>query len=826
MLGHFKWLPICLLGIQQKPVSSLRSQFEMMTTPKSKIAAPASPHVRKISEALEVPKPPSTQSTPRQSLDVPYRPHQRTQSETSEKRIPPEPPKPRRSRPSTPPQKPRPTPILPPGPQASPPRLNVTSPKSPPKQLDLSGATLNFAGSSTNRSAPSSPRPSLSASGHFRIPSRSISPDGANASILQPQSPRIEAGGFAIPSIAKKTEVRSDVTNKQTAKASMGPPPPVNRAAKARVLSADLGAGFKPATPTKPVASPFNTPPRSGDSTPSLGLDGAPPERRLAAPTGRSPPQPHFGRPATQQGVPERHRRNGSNGRGQRGSSKERRLGSGGNDASYFPRKQDSDTSEARPNLPPRRELAPSRISAEVPARTSTDVPRPSALSLGFASRSATTSTRISSTGSIPPPPSPRQASSGSATVDGRNANRQQTQLPALPARSQTVRASPSGGIQESRSVVVRRSDANDLDQVARDPSKEYPDPSQANRRAPCFKDTPKSISTTYDLRLIDVCGEYVCCAGPATRVWSLLTGKMILSMTHGEGVRVTSVCFKPAERVEDEGNLLWLGTNWGEILEVDISTRKTIASNPHAHVRREIIKIYRNAAELWTLDDEGKLFVWPVDESGAPNLMNGVAQPRLPRGHTASLAIDKHLWLATGKEIRVFQPNAVAEHATEVTEQPLMQQNIGEVSSATTFPSQPELIYFGHSDGKISIYSRQTFTCQGVFNVSAHKVNSLSGVGRYLWAGYSSGNMFVYDTSTSPWIVKKEWKAHKMPVVSMVADRSSIWTLGRSQVVSLGLDNMVKVWDGLLEQDWLGKNLDLESTATWLTCPLRQRNA
>ena len=276
--------------------------------------------------------------------------------------------------------------------------------------------------------------------------------------------------------------------------------------------------------------------------------------------------------------------------------------------------------------------------------------------------------------------------------------------------------------------------------------------------------------------------------------------------MTHGEGVKITALCFRPSRDSKTEGNYLWLGTNWGEILEVDISLRKTVSSNHELHARREIIRIYRHAAELWSLDDEGKLVVWPVDAGGSPLLSNGALNPRLPRGHTASLVVDNHLWLVTGKEIRVFRPSAVPSQAAEVTEHPLIQQSVGEIATAAVSASQSDLIYFGHTDGMISVYSRKTFTCQHIFNVSTYKVACLVGVGRFLWAGYSSGVIHVYDTTTRPWTIKKEWKEHAMPVVSIVADRSSIWTLQRLQVVSLGMDNVVKIWDGILEDDWIGE--------------------
>jgi hypothetical protein len=65
---------------------------------------------------------------------------------------------------------------------------------------------------------------------------------------------------------------------------------------------------------------------------------------------------------------------------------------------------------------------------------------------------------------------------------------------------------------------------------------------------------------------------------------------------------------------------------------------------------------------------------------------------------------------------------------------------------------------------------------------------------------------IYVYDTSCTPWKVLKDWKAHDKPIAGIVADRSSIWKLDRLQVASLGTDTMLRIWDGMLKSDWLGK--------------------
>ena len=92
-----------------------------------------------------------------------------------------------------------------------------------------------------------------------------------------------------------------------------------------------------------------------------------------------------------------------------------------------------------------------------------------------------------------------------------------------------------------------------------------------------------------------------------------------------------------------------------------------------------------------------------------------------------------------------------------------------------------------------------------GMVNVTMYKINTMAGVGDYLWAAYNTGMVHVYDTTKNPWIVRKDWRAHDNPVISLIADPSSSYKMDKFQVVSLGADNVVRNWDGSLQEDWLG---------------------
>ena len=345
----------------------------------------------------------------------------------------------------------------------------------------------------------------------------------------------------------------------------------------------------------------------------------------------------------------------------------------------------------------------------------------------------------------------------------------------------------------------------------------DYPDASITNRRPPYCRRGPQEIDTGYDSRQVAICGRYVVTAGHLTRAWDLASQEMVLSLGHLEReIRVTSLAFKPGAKASEEGLRLWLGTNYGELQEVDILTQHIVHTKTGPHERREIVRIYRHQNSMWTLDDGGKLCVWPAGDTGLPDLQRNPSSHRVPRGHTFSIKIQGSFWLATGKDIRVFRPSA-SESEFSIPQNPLSHPAVGSVTSGAVIAGQLDRVYFGHTDGKVTIYSIVDYTCLGVISVSVYKINSLAGAGFYLWAGYNTGWMYVYDTRTQPWTIKKEWLAHNSPVLNIITDRSSLWKDGVLRVMSLGADNALRLWDGTLEDDWLGSH----SRIICLSCKL-----
>ena len=449
---------------------------------------------------------------------------------------------------------------------------------------------------------------------------------------------------------------------------------------------------------------------------------------------------------------------------------------------------------EIRPGLPPRRMTEKALRSSqsmrlnEARIISTGRIARQNTQSMAILPDPAPRSSRaITPASDFLPPPKRTGTSDNLDTYP----NQKKVLAPASDAPSTPIDAtSPVRGVDQPANVL------NTLD---------YPDASQTNRRPPAIKQGIHEVDTTYDTRLFDFCGDYLCTTGYLTRAWDMSSGSVVMNLGHGEQTKVTALAFKPGATAEEEGLRLWMGTNFGDLYEVDIRTQSIISTKSFAHSRREIIKIYRNQNSMWSLDDSGNLSVWSPDESGLPNMQNNPLLHRVPKGHTFSLVVHRRLWLATGRDIRVFNPGSSIDGGFQLTLQPLSQQSAGEVTSGTVVSTQDDRVYFGHSDGKVTVYSTNDLSCLGIVNVSVYKISALAGAGDYLWAGYNTGMIYVYDTRTQPWTTKKDWHAHSNPVASIVVDRSSVWKTGSLHVASLGTDNAVRLWDGMLEEDWLG---------------------
>ncbi|RYO52001.1 putative inositol polyphosphate 5-phosphatase [Alternaria arborescens] len=790
-------------GSSIKPVSSLRAQFEnLLSTNKS--PAPATPRQRSPGAGDRLPMPEDNRRTDgRISLDMPRdrdyteRPSPSVADYSGSGTVTPRSNTLGRSLWGNP--KPRPTSMMafsPPrsptrSPTRSPPKVTVQSPRSPPKS---SASPIHSPQPSKPISHVALDSPSSASGGKrfFKMPSRNGTP-GVDA---KPVFPSNTGNG------------PSNDPRKGDRPVSSAPPapPPVNRAGKPKIPPKPISVDGAARTNLAPEAtsdavdvSPFSTPPSSsgdsvkGEPSPPV-IPGFSKPKFTPSNNGYFPAHP----PSTDSRIP-----------GKQPFKK------------TMPPPSPNDLPEDRPSLPVRREKDNFDLRKSVqlqraappdlPVRRSFDQTRPGQLVQETNNKFMPPPRRTNTTGAI-------SASPGKALEPPK---------PPPPRNSGEMRRPSQPTVQASQLSQPYTYDSDEEDTGAeKQPATaltDYPDSSQANRRPPVFPDGVAGIPTGYETKLFAICGDYICTTGYVTNVWNVLNGRLLMNLAHGDTVKATAIAFRPAKDVEDEGKRLWLGTNTGEMHEIDIPTQSVVYTKSNAHARSVVTKIFRYASEMWSLDEDGVLHIWPADESGCPSLQQAPLTYRIPRGSTFSIISGSQLWVASTKDIRVYARTSDNNYFQQLTQGPLSQLNVGDVTSGAIISSQPDKMYFGHADGKVTIYSKKSFECLGIVNVSVYKISSLVGVGDFLWAGYSTGMIYVYETKSTPWKVLKDWKAHDKPIAGILADRTSIWKLDRFQVASLGTDSMLRVWDGMMKEDWL-ENLMQQRDSEY--CEFRELSA
>ncbi|KAI0448731.1 Endonuclease/exonuclease/phosphatase [Xylaria acuta] len=771
-----------------KPVSSLRAQFENMNKtkeePSTSAPAPAPASATATTPVLARQRTPSPKPPPVPDTR-PARPKSMIVLDTG--RPKPQPPNPREHATATLrlPQLANPPPLSPK--PVRPPAVLIDPPHSPPHSRALSHPAVDAAALLNPDPTKSPATPVTPSSRPFKIPSRPNTPS------LEPRrsSPRLNTSQPPSPPPPRRS---GELRREREARTSSIVPPPVNRADKPSAHLSTAGDNVprlepKPAPLRPDQRSPFNTPPSTAsapeneESPPMLPTRPARPASHVPSIVRTNTLPAAFDPPPVHPTVVNKRRDPETN-----GSAKP---------ASAPPTKNDP------PALPSRPPTIP-ESTPRIPANSMRPPPPPARASIAGIPETdqiavdTTVATqqpkRIASTPTSQFSPPPARTHGRSMTVD-RTSERAPLALREPPRRIAVTGNSPVN-------IDSPTTAAPGPTQI----TTTYPDASRVNRRPPYAKQGVHEIYTKYDVRKFDVCGEYVCTSGHLTRVWNLHDGELLVSFSHGEGIKATSVAFKPGLNVDREGLRLWIGNNIGEVVEADVATQSIVGNKTNIHGRYEVIKIFRHYNEMWTLDEGGTLHVWGPDGDGVPNLNNSPHQTyRLAKGHTFSIIIGEELWYCTGKEIRIFAPTVDGNNQVQVPMRPLGSEGAGEITSGTVLKSQPGKVYFGHTDGKVSIYSQKDFTCLSVLSISTYKINSLAGTGNHIWAAYNTGKISIYDVRSSPWVVKKDWQAHNdSPALRLIADRASFYRLGYQQVLSLGADNMVRAWDGLLQDDFL----------------------
>ncbi|GAA5978401.1 hypothetical protein JCM10908_004340 [Rhodotorula pacifica] len=454
-------------------------------------------------------------------------------------------------------------------------------------------------------------------------------------------------------------------------------------------------------------------------------------------------------------------------------------------------------TSDALPKLPARHPSVPSVPLPPRPAMSAPPAPE-------FAASSTTTAAPLSALPSavlyVPPPP-PMRAHGAADKI--------------VPKRPTVTSAGGEG------------SSEGEDDETAR--SQEFPDATFANRRPPTHRNR-RHVHTTNQFSAWTVRGSRVVTAHHRLHIWHSTSGGVSSQSfpIANDQQKFLSLEWRAADadRPEDDGRYLWCGTKEGHLYEVDVEHLSITDTRPHAHAY-PITAIYRVRRAMVTVDESGKVLVWPERGGLAASLGNTPTQQRLPAQQTWTAMIGDELWTSSGPttkagstavamrspQIRLFDPTGSREGPFSLLTRPLVTPEsagyIGAVTSHAIVPDMDNVIYLGHDNGYISVWDRSSYTCTHVQRVAPGSVSALTGVKRFIWAGFRTGYIHVYDVSTDPWTVKKAWKAHEDPVIRLMVDPTSLWQDSTLQVASAS-NETVCLWDGFLREDWIDAELHL----------------
>ncbi|GAA6006332.1 uncharacterized protein JCM10292_002652 [Rhodotorula paludigena] len=363
--------------------------------------------------------------------------------------------------------------------------------------------------------------------------------------------------------------------------------------------------------------------------------------------------------------------------------------------------------------------------------------------------------------------------------------------------------------------------------------TQEYPDATFANRRPPVLR-SRRPVSASNQFSVWAIRGSKVVTAHHRVHVWwPSSSGAPSESVPIGnDQQKFLAVEFRGADvdAPQDDGRYVWCGTKEGVLYEVDTENLAVTNVKQSAHVH-PVNWIFRLGRGMITLDDSGKIIFWgdSSDNGGrAAQLSGSFKQQRVPERQTWAGMVGDELWTSSGPlankpgasavsmrspQIRVFDPSGARGTAFSLLPRPLVTPEqaglVGAVTAHAIVPAQDHLVYLAHDNGYVSVWDREAYTCSLVQRISPYGVSALVGVRRFLWAGFRTGHIYVYDVSTEPWVVVKAWKAHKDPIIRLVVDPASLWKDGTLQIASATNDTICQ-WDGFLREDWIDAELDL----------------
>jgi len=367
------------------------------------------------------------------------------------------------------------------------------------------------------------------------------------------------------------------------------------------------------------------------------------------------------------------------------------------------------------------------------------------------------------------------------------------------------------------------------------------PDTSRSSRRPPvlrCHKYGSAQVQTQTHSAIVCAAGHvYAAATGHHVKVYDLSLSETPILTFDGKDVgikelKATSLEFCPAKTAQDNGRYVWVGTKEGHMHEVDVTTGQVTGSRQSVHLFA-VTRILRHGDEMISLDDNGKVTIW-TPGAAEEDLRLSSAQVRASRISDRQGFVEMlggKLWTSAreattpgsrGPAVRIYDilvPGSATRSVLPI-------EHVGTVTSGTILLSHPNHVYLGHEGGFVTIWSTATGdgipVCEEVMRISNSDVLCLAGVNDRLWVGGRNGTIAAYSVESRPWVMTNNWIAHwnsqsPLPLQKIAVDPYSIDKIGRLCVYSVGRDDHVKCWDGLLGEDWQGDYFLAGILSRWL---------
>ncbi|WFD42472.1 hypothetical protein MPSI1_001117 [Malassezia psittaci] len=308
--------------------------------------------------------------------------------------------------------------------------------------------------------------------------------------------------------------------------------------------------------------------------------------------------------------------------------------------------------------------------------------------------------------------------------------------------------------------------------------------------------------------------------------------------------LRITSLAFCPAissdvvadpspsaetTAASQPGTFVWYGCANGNLGELNLQTGQLNAIRTNIHKDR-ICLMQRIGHAMLILDESGKISAWVPRNGKSLSLAQTTPHSQrisMPK-HSYAAVVGDQLWvciIAVASKsnstqiahktlyMRIYNPLADDRPFNALT-QPLSMtltkdDGVGNVTCSAVVPEFPNVVYFGHDSGHISVWTINEPNFKDLYRICHQPITAMNGLNSMVWVGTRSGHITLYDARSPVWRPAKRWRPHREAVMYMLIDQFGTSSAeGELLVCSIGNDYFAHFWDGFLTDDWIDYEL------------------